>query len=116
MEDLAKLVEEFRDNVAAQTAALSTGAHGNKYARRYIRAFEKPRARGDEGREALVPLMAEGNSPDVRSIAAGFLLRYRHDEARRVLTEIARGKGLIPFEAGEALKRWDEGVWQLDPG
>ena len=43
MEDLAKLVEEFRDNVAAQTAALSTGVHGNKYARRYIRAFEKPR-------------------------------------------------------------------------
>ena len=27
----------------------------------------------------------------------------------------SRGKGLIPFEASEALNRWEEGTWALDP-
>ena len=69
---------------------------------------------GDAGRDALVPLMSHAQ-PDVRSMAAAFLLRYRHAEARRVLEEIAAGKDLIAFEATETLKRWDEGTWQLDP-
>ncbi|MBK9034549.1 MAG: DUF2019 domain-containing protein [Myxococcales bacterium] len=115
--DLATLVKEFSENVAAQTDAIWSGdaRTGNKHAKRYIRAFERLRAIGDEGREALVPLMSKEHRPDVRATAAAFLLRYRHDEARKVLQEIARGAGLIPFEAQEALKRWDEGVWQLDP-
>lgn len=117
MKDLAKLVEEFRTNVTAQTDAIWAGdaRTGNKHAKRYIRAFEALRAIGDEGRDALVPLMSKTQPSDVRATAAAFLLRYRHDEARRVLTEIARGEGLISFEAGEALKRWAEGAWQLDP-
>ena len=115
--DVAKLVKEFSENVAAQTDAIWAGdaRTGNKHAKRYIRAFERLRAIGDEGREALVPLMSKEHRPDVRTTAAAFLLRYRHDEARKVLQEIARGTGLVPFEAGEILKRWDEGVWQLDP-
>jgi hypothetical protein len=32
-----------------------------------------------------------------------------------VLQEIAKGEGLAAFEAGEALKRWEEGTWALDP-
>jgi hypothetical protein len=40
---------------------------------------------------------------------------YRPVEARKVLQELASGKGLVAFEAGEALKRWEEGSWQLDP-
>ena len=116
-QDLSKLVEEFRSAVVAATEAVWAGdaKTGNKHAMRFLRAFEKLRAIGDVGRDALVPLMAKEHSPDVRSMAAAFLLRYRHDEARRVLKEISRGKGLIPFEAGECLKRWAEGAWQLDP-
>ena len=30
------------------------------------------------------------------------------------LEKIASGKGLIAFEASEALKRWEEGTWSLD--
>ncbi len=115
--DLAKLVKEFGDNVAAQTDAIWAGdaKTGNKHARRYIRAFERLRAIGDEGRDALVPLMSTEHRPDVRAMAAVCLLRYRHEEARAVLTELGRGKGLVSFGAQEALKRWAEGAWQIDP-
>lgn len=52
---------------------------------------------------------------DVRTAAATYLLRYRTAEAKAVLEEAAKGEGLIPFEAQEALKRWAEGAWSLDP-
>lgn len=115
--ELAKLVKEFSDNVVAETDAVWAGdaKTGNKHAKRVTRAFDRLRAIGDEGRDALVPLMSKEHRPDVRLAAAVFLLRYRHAEARKVLKELGRGTGLIPFEAQEALKRWDEGVWQLDP-
>jgi hypothetical protein len=48
-------------------------------------------------------------------MAAAFLLRHRHEEARRVLEDLAHGEGFVAFEASEALKRWEEGTWQLDP-
>jgi hypothetical protein len=116
MREFEDLVREFAENVAAQTDAIGRGdaKTGNKHAKRYIRAFETLRSYGDAGRDALVALMFEG-SDDVRSMAATYLLRYRHDDARRVLEELARGVGLVAFEAGEALKRWDEGAWELDP-
>ncbi len=111
-----ELVREFSDHVAAQTDAIGAGdpQSGNRHARRYIRAFESLRALGNEGRDALVPLMFTGRD-DVRAMAAAFLLRHRTEDARRVLEELGRGKGLTAFGAGEALKRWEEGVWALDP-
>lgn|GEM_PF-3435773 len=48
-------------------------------------------------------------------MAAAHLLRYRTDEAKAVLEEAAKGQGLIPFGAQQALKRWEEGTWALDP-
>jgi len=49
-------------------------------------------------------------------MAAAHLLRYRTDEAKAVLHEAAGGEGMIPFCAQQALKRWEEGTWALDPG
>lgn len=115
-DQLQKLVVEFAENVAAQTDVMKTGdaTTGNKHAKRYIKAFEALRRMGDQGRDALVPLM-QHHRVDVRAMAAAFLLRYRHDEARRVLEEIARGRGFQAFAANESLKRWEEKTWQLDP-
>lgn len=48
-------------------------------------------------------------------MAATFLLRHRTVEAVAVLQEAASGDGLLPFEARQTLKRWEEGAWQLDP-
>jgi predicted ArsR family transcriptional regulator len=116
MTQVEKLVREFAENVAAQTDAIRRGDSkaGNKHAKRYIRAFEALRALGNEGRDALVPLLSDGRE-DVRAMAAAFLLRHRHDEARRVLQALARGEGFVALLATETLKRWEEKIWQLDP-
>jgi hypothetical protein len=48
-------------------------------------------------------------------MAAAHLLRYRTAEAKAVLEEVAKGEGLVSFKAEQALKRWEEGTWALDP-
>ncbi|MCY1045667.1 DUF2019 domain-containing protein [Corallococcus sp. bb12-1] len=116
MEDLQKSVEAFARHTAAQTDSIMRGdaKTGNKHAKQTLAAFKKLKAHGDIGRDALATLFTHPRM-DVRTAAAAFLLRYRHAEARAVLEEAAKGEGLIPFESQEALKRWEEGVWSLDP-
>jgi hypothetical protein len=77
-------------------------------------AFDELVQHGDVGREALASLLSHEN-PDVRVAAAAFLLRYCHDRAEAVLLAESRGKGLLAFKASQALERWKEGTWELDP-
>lgn len=110
------LVEAFARHTAEQTDAIFRGdaKTGNKHARKRIAAFKKLRAQGDAGRDALAVLFKHPRR-DVRVMAAVYLLRHRTEEAKAVLEEVAKGEGLAAFEASEALKRWDEGTWSLDP-
>jgi hypothetical protein len=114
--EFEKLVEAFAHHVQAQTQEIFRGdaKTGNKHARKAVDAFLKLRAHGDAGRDALAVLLTHP-SMDVRTAAAAFLLRHRTAEARAVLEEAAKGQGLIPFGASEALKRWEDGTWALDP-
>jgi hypothetical protein len=48
-------------------------------------------------------------------MAATFLLRHCGETARRVLEAEATKDGLIAFGAEQALRRWEEGTWMLDP-
>jgi len=111
-----KLVEEFAYHVRAQTEQIMGGDAkiGNKHAKKAIAAFMQLRASGDAGRDALAVLFTHPRM-DVRVSAAALLLRHRTAEAKAVLEEAAKGKGLVPFEASEALKRWEDGTWALDP-
>ena len=113
---LEELVEEFARNVAAQTDAIFRGdtSTGDEHAERYIAAFKRLRSAGDAGRDALAVLL-EHPRMDVRVGAAACLLRHRTAEAKAVLEETAKSEGLVPFKAGQALKRWEEGTWALDP-
>ncbi|AKF82586.1 hypothetical protein MFUL124B02_28900 [Myxococcus fulvus 124B02] len=117
MTKVEMLVEEFARNVAAQTEEISQGsaAKGNRYARQYIKAFDKLCSQGDAGRDALAALF---NHPrvDVRVMAAAFLLRHRTAEAKAVLEEAARSRGLAALEAQQTLLNWENGSWALDPG
>ncbi len=112
-----ELVEQFAENVVAQTDAIWRGdaRTGNKHARTYGAAVDKLFTHGDAGRDALAVLLKHPRM-DVRVMAAAHLLRHRTAEAKAVLEEAAKGEGLVPFEAGQALKRWEEGAWALDPG
>lgn len=114
--DLEKIVQDFAHHVQAQTEATWRGdvKTGNKHAKKSIAAFMKLRSIGDVGRDALAVLFSHPRM-DVRVMAAVFLLRHRTAEAKAVLQEAAKGQGLVPFGASEALKRWEEGTWALDP-
>ncbi|MFP2897852.1 DUF2019 domain-containing protein [Corallococcus sp. 4LFB] len=113
---LQDLVEQFAENVVAQNEAIFRGdaRTGNKHARKYGAAVDKLLAHGNAGRDALCVLLKHERM-DVRVMAAAHLLRYRTAEAKAVLEEAAKGQGLVPFGAQQALKRWEEGNWELDP-
>ena len=114
--DLERLVEEFAENMAAQTDAIHRGdaRTGNKHAHRYIAALKKLQSTGDEGRDALAILLNHSRA-DVRVGAAGFLLRYRTAEAKAVLEAAATGAGVAAIDAIMVLKHWEDGTWNLDP-
>lgn len=116
MTTLERIVHDFSESTAAQTDAILKGdaKTGNQNAKRRLRAFRALRSLGDEGRNALLVLLDHAR-PDVRGMAAAYLLRFRTAEARAVLEGLASGKGLAAFGASETLKRWDEGTWALDP-
>jgi hypothetical protein len=114
---LEKLVEKFAHHAAEQTDSIFRGdaKAGNKHADQLIAAFDELCAHGNAGRDALTALFTHPRM-DVRVKAAAFLLRHRTEEAKAVLREAADGEGLAAFSASEALKRWEEGTWALDPG
>lgn len=87
---------------------------GNRHHDRGSRIWAELRRHGDRGRGALATLLADERM-DVRVMAAVYLLRYRNEEATRVLRAAAAGEGLAAFGASEALQRWAEGDWDLDP-
>lgn len=113
--DKDRLVRSFAESVVAQTNAMWAGdaRASNRFANQTVRAYRQLREQGEDGLEALSQLLAD-ESPDVRSAAAAFLLKYKTEEALAVLREVARRPGLIGFKAGEAIKRWESGEWHLD--
>jgi len=112
LEDLA---EDFAQNVSAQTDAIWNGdaKTGNKHAKRYVAAYKKLCEHGDPGRDALALLLGHSRM-DVRVKAAIYLLSERPKQALPVLEEAAKNKGMVPFEASQVLKYWNEGTWSLD--
>ena len=116
VKSLEKIVEEFAYHVQAQNEEIFKGNAriGNKHAKKALAAFMRLRSHGDVGRDALAVLFSHPRM-DVRVMAAVFLLRHRTAEAKAVLEEAAKGQGLVPFGASEALTRWEEGTWALDP-
>jgi hypothetical protein len=114
--ELEKLVEEFARHVEAGTDAVWQGDSkvGSTHANWYIAAFKKLRAHGDAGRDALRVLL-EHPRMDVWVTAAACLLRHRTAEAKAVLEDAAKGEGMVPLEARQALQLWAEGTWALDP-
>lgn len=111
-----ELVKRFAEAVIAESDARKRGAANvGKLVNEYIAAFDAVCAKGNEGRETLTSLF-DHERAEVRITAAAFLLRYAEDRARAVLVAEAKGKGTLAFEAAQALQRWEEGEWDLDPG
>ena len=113
---IVELVRELEQGVVAQTDCVAQGKirEGNAHARRYLHAFQKLRALGDAGRDAVKPLLHHDRA-DVRTTAAAFLLRHCHDEAMATLRREAAMEGPDAFAAAECIQRWEDGTWALDP-
>ena len=58
-------------------------------------------------------MLMNDTRPDVRVMSASFLLR--HSEAKAVLEAEASKPGFVAFGARQALERWHDGTWALDP-
>ncbi|RYZ13617.1 MAG: DUF2019 domain-containing protein, partial [Myxococcaceae bacterium] len=93
---LEELVEQFARQVQAETEAgwLGDAKAANRHVDQYLAVFDKLRARGDTGRDALAALFRHPRM-DVRVAAAAFLLRHRTEEAKAVLEEAAKGTGMV---------------------
>ena len=112
--NVSDLVNEFAACVSAQSESIDKGDPnaGNQFAKRYVAAFEQLRAQGNVGRDALAILL-DDRRPDVRVMAATFLLRHCGDRAIHVLKNEAGSIGVVSFGASQALQRWHEGTWAL---
>lgn len=108
---LNRLVEQFSEAaIRSDEATISgSGKDARKYANKMIRLRKKIWEFGDQGKEALSKVLDHPH-PSARVAAAGYLLKFRTEEALGVLREAAQHEGLVPFVAQEALKRWEEGV------
>ncbi|MBI4319290.1 MAG: DUF2019 domain-containing protein [Chloroflexi bacterium] len=111
----ADIVRLFAESASRHHRALLAGDHrkANREAKAMFSAFEELKLMGDEGREALLPLLGSEDEAVVSS-AAAVLLRYATDAATTALERVARNKGLLGFRAQQALQRWRKGDWHLD--
>ncbi|MBD3672876.1 MAG: DUF2019 domain-containing protein [Planctomycetaceae bacterium] len=107
------------DSLASLTLrreAMNSVSKKNKVALEHAAAFDElVKDFGNDGREGMKRLMRH-ESFEVRKMAALYLLRYCHDEAKQVLQQIAE---LDELEAGRIdwiMRLWYSGNWELDPG
>jgi hypothetical protein len=95
--ELDKLVEQFAQHVQAETEAGWRGdaQTANRHVDEYLSVFDKIRAQGNIGRDALAALFKHPRM-DVRVTAAVFLLRHRTADAGSLEAVGGRYLGLGP--------------------
>ncbi len=115
---IQNLVEEFARCIVSQREAMQEGKleEGNRFSNLASEAFKAlTSVYGDDGREVLKTLLRHPD-PEVQMATAVCLLRYCTQEALKKLRDIAEsGTGHAAAVAPQAIKRWEEGDWHLDP-
>lgn len=112
---IQQLVESFREEAAAHSRATLEGDHraANRAATKVHKLFLRLIATGNEGRLALLTL-AETTADDVAVLAATYSLKFNPERSLRVLARLTSDRGVIGFQAGQAIKRWKSGEWHLE--
>lgn len=85
----------------------------NRHAKQIAETFQKIVTTGELARKALLQL-TQSEDDAVAAMAATFSLKYATDEAIAVLKRIAKRPDLLGFRSEQAIKRWEEGTWQLE--
>lgn len=109
------LIKDFADAARRHYVSTMQGDFRttNSEAQRTAAIFDQIRKLGDNAREALLRL-ALNSEPEVAVRAAVFSLKYNPGLALKVLGRLSMIKGMVGFQAQEAIKRWKEGEWQLE--
>lgn len=116
-EEVEKLINKIAEYEINRNFALwheEDVKKANKYDRKIDKAFDKIREYGDSAREKMTRLFEHEND-SVKILAAASLLRYDTERAMAVLKKIAAKDNFNGFVAAQAIKRWEEGDWHLDP-
>lgn len=114
-ETLRSLVEGFCSYAVLATGAVEAGK-GNEAAK-YDKEINKiwtiiRDEYKDDGVRALSEMLKDKRA-EARVIAAVYLMRYNTDECIRVLKAEVGKKGMLSFQAEQAIKTWERGDWEL---
>lgn len=111
---ISQLIEAFIDAaIKHQTFSVSDWKKANKEAKKIQKAFLEISALGQPGREALLDLV-NSEEHSVSLMAAVYSLKYNIEKSMKALRNLTNEPGLIGFQAEQAIKRWEEGTWDIE--
>jgi hypothetical protein len=106
-----------KDLVSLYERAATEHGHGmmqgtpketNRAADTIAAIYRELRDRGDQSRQAILPLLLSDNQ-SVRGWAGAHALEFSPEQGRAILEALAKDKGLVAFSAKMTLRVWAEG-------
>jgi hypothetical protein len=116
MED--SVIKELIDNFAQAARqhnifSISDWRKANKEAKKMHSYFLEITSHGQPARVALLEL-TESEETSVSLMAAVYSLKFNSEKSLMVLKKLEKQPDVIGFQAQQAIKRWEEGSWQLE--
>jgi hypothetical protein len=105
-----KLVQATKKH---QSSSLIDWRTANKEANMIHKIFLEVTQGGQIARETLLKLV-DSEESDVSLMAAVYSLKYNPEKSLATLRKLAKLPGFTGFQAEQAIKRWEEGSWQLE--
>ena len=96
-----------------QDSSLVDWRTANAEAKKLQQVFLELTHGGQVAREALLRLV-DSEECAVSLMAAVYSLKYNPVKSLAALKKLEKQPGFIGFQAEQAIKRWEEGSWQLE--
>jgi hypothetical protein len=113
-ERIPQLVESFINAaIKHQVLSLKDWKTANREAKELQRIFLELKSIGRPGREALLALV-KSEKPSVALMASVYSLKYDTKKSMKTLKSLAKEADFIGFQAEQAIKRWEEGTWNIE--
>ena len=116
MEDdkIQELIDKFIQAAKKhQDSSLANWRMANLEAKKLQQIFLELIVGGQMAREALLKLV-DSEESGVSLMAAVYSLKYNPEKSLKTLKTLEKRPGFIGFQAEQAIKRWEEGSWQLE--
>ena len=110
--DTESLVRDYREAAALQWTNIFRGKSkaAHKHSEKVMRIYSELRRRGDDARQALLPLLKD-EDPGVRLWAAAHALQFAPNDAEPVLVDLVeRPQGPTATIARYTLQQWRDGT------